>query len=164
MKIDSVSKCKDDFYKAIKTRIFAGTNFEKRTAQVISFDFFFARDYFRGYIDKDYLWIFRPRIIRFPLAQRVFSGYYTEEDGHVVVQGSFRFANYEKWLVVAFSAVIAFISFLYLARLSALTVLLAFLISFLVGGCFWGCFFGISMLTSIRCEKDVIRLLSKIVY
>ena len=160
MRIDSVARCKNDFYGILKLKMKPGTSFEKKTAQVLSLDFFFDRDYFRGEIDEDSLWIMRPRRITIPLAQRVFSGFYTETDGHVVVYGSFQFASYEKRLNIVFSIVVAFFSFYILLRIPPISTVLAIISSLIIGVAFWGCIIGMSLITSRHCEEDVIRLMS----
>lgn len=160
MRIDSTVQNKEDFYKILKLKMRTGTRLEKKTAQVISLDLFFNRDFFCGEINEDTLWVMRPRRIRLPFAQRVFSGFYSEADGHVVVYGSFRFSSYDKWLSIIFSAIISFLSLFIMIRLPMLSPVIAVIISLLIGASFWGVIIVVDLFTSRRCEEDVIRLLS----
>ena len=161
IKIDSVAKSKEEFYGILKAKIKPGTKFEKRTGLYISWNFFFSdRDYFRGEVGHNYLWVIRPRTINAPRFQRIFSGVYKEaEDGHVVVYGSFDFPVFQTIYNIVFSAVIALALFMVLIAYPPLPTLLVVIISGGAGFAVWRINAALDMLTSKDCEAAVIRLL-----
>lgn len=161
IKIDSVAKSKEEFYGILKAKIKPGTEFEKKTGLYISWNFFVSdRDYFRGEVGHNYLWVMRPRTFTAQRAQRIFSGVYKEaEDGHVVVYGSFDFPVLQKIMSIVFAAVIALALFMVLLAYPPLPLFLVIAISGGIGFAVWRIDVALDLATSVSSEAAVVRLL-----
>lgn len=152
---------KSDFRRAFKAKVKSGSKFTEKTALVFSLENFFNmdRDLFYGEIDEHSFWIIRPRRMGSSSSQRIFRGEYSEENGTVIVVGSFEFTNFASSWNILFGAGITL--FALIVFLSA-QVPAALFLSLSTGAAFFGLVISVDILTSYPCEKDVIRFLSSI--
>ena len=161
IRVQTNARSKSDFRLGFKEKVKAGSKFSEKTSLVFTLDAFFNmdRDLFYGEIDEYSFWIIRPLRMWSSSSQRIFRGDYSEENGTVVVVGSFEFVEFVSSWNVLFCAVIALIAFLVL--LSA-QVPAALFLSLCAGAAACGLVIGIDLLISRPCEKDVLRFLSSI--
>ena len=146
--IQTKAKSKRDFYLAFKSKVKPGSKFTEKTSLVYSIDAFLNWDSIYGEIDEYSFWIIKPHPLRLSFSQRVFRGDYSEENGTVVVVGSFEFAEHARaWNIF---------------RIADYHALLSLLLALCIGAAAWGLLTGIDLLTSRSCEKDIINLLSSL--
>ena len=161
IRIHTNARSEGDFRSSFKAKVKPGSRFSEKTGLVFTLDAFFNmdRDLFYGEIEEYSFWIVRPRRMGSSSSQRVFRGDYSEENGFVIVTGSFEFSDFVSSWNILFGAVIAFISLLIFltAKVPA-----ALFLALCVGIAASSIVIGVDLLTSRSCEKDVINFLSSI--
>lgn len=159
--IQTKAKSKRDFYLAFKSKVKPGSKFTEKTSLVYSIDAFLNWDSIYGEIDEYSFWIIKPHPLRLSFSQRVFRGDYSEENGTVVVVGSFEFAEHARAWNIFFGVLATFFAFL-IFRIADYHALLSLLLALCIGAAAWGLLTGADLLTSRSCEKDIINLLSSL--